>query len=170
MGRLPKIQIDRKKTHMSKKQLELREQLTPKCLLKDLNPPPNLNEKELEVWNWLIEIIKNTENCQVSDADRHLMELYCRAKVAFDEADEALKLDPSPYINWNTGVIGKDGLPKIQVKPNPNIKKRNDNLALCIKLFDHLGLSPVARAKVGGAAAEAQYEAIFSDILNRSDD
>ena len=51
------------------------------------------------------------------------MELYCRAKVATDEADAALKADDSPYILVKLGE-DDDGEDRTTAKPNPNIKKR----------------------------------------------
>ena len=68
-------------------------------------------------------VFKETINCRASDADVHLMEIYCRAKVAMDEEDEALKEDTQPDIPYECGT-DKDGNPKSQLKANPNINKR----------------------------------------------
>lgn len=114
-------------------------------------------------------VFKETINCRASDADVHLMEIYCRAKVAMDEADAALKEDPQPYIPYECGT-DKDGNPKYQLKANPNIKKRNENAALCIRLFDQLGLSPLARARAGLSAANAKNKNdTLMKLMNRSD-
>ena len=51
------------------------------------------------------------------------------------------------------------------------MKKRLDNANLCIKLFDQLGLSPIARARAGLKAANAKSELdIFKELMNRTDD
>jgi phage terminase small subunit len=106
----------------------------------------------------------------VSDADRDLMVLYCRAKVSTDEADAELKKDNRPYILVPLGV-DKDGKPKTTAKPNPNLKKRHDNALLCLKYFNELGLSPLARARAGVKGANAKTEEnVFLQFMNRSDD
>lgn len=147
-----------KKPHRSNDELKKREENTPVYQKQEFKPPKTLTKAEKKIWKWLVEIFRETANCRVSDADVHLMELYCRAKAATDEADAALKADPKPYEQYE---CGKDeyGRAKYQLKANPNIKKRADNAALCIKLFDQLGLSPLARAKAGLAAANPKKKA-----------
>ena len=170
MARLPNVNIDKEKYAKSNKYIKEREENTPVYESQNFIPPETLTEKELEVWNWLVGIFRETVNCRVSDADVHLMELYCRAKVAADEADAELKKDPRAYIIIPLGV-DKDGKPKTTAKPNPNLKKRLDNANLCIKLFDQLGLSPIARARAGLKAANAKSELdIFKELMNRTDD
>ncbi|HHU80989.1 MAG TPA: P27 family phage terminase small subunit, partial [Acholeplasmataceae bacterium] len=133
-------------------------------------PPETLTDKERVVWDWLVGIFRETVNCRVSDADVHLMELYCRAKVATDEADAELKKDPRAYTIVALGY-DKDGKPKTTAKPNPNLKKRLNNANLCIKLFDQLGLSPIARARAGLKSANAKSELdIFKELMERTDD
>ncbi len=146
-----------KKPHRSNDELKKREENTPVYQSQEFKPPKTLTKAEKKIWKWLVGIFRETANCRVSDADVHLMELYCRAKAATDEADAALKEDPTPYEQYE---CGKDeyGKPKYQLKANPNIKKRADNAALCIKLFDQLGLSPLARAKAGLAAANPKQK------------
>ena len=169
MPRLPKVNVD-KSHNKSNKYLADREENTPVYKKQEFIPPPTLTEKERVVWDWLVGIFRETVNCRVSDADVHLMELYCRAKVATDEADEELKKDPRAYIIVPLGK-NKDGELRTTAKANPNIKKRADNAALCIKLFDQLGLSPLARAKAGLNAANAQSGIdIFKQLMERSDD
>ena len=170
MARLPNVNIDKEKYAKSNKYIKDREENTPVYESQNFIPPETLTEKELEVWHWLVGIFRETINCRVSDADVHLMELYCRAKVAADEADAELKKDPRAYIIIPLGV-DKDGKPKTTAKPNPNLKKRLDNANLCIKLFDQLGLSPIARARAGLKAANAKSELdIFKELMNRTDD
>lgn len=170
-GRKPKINVDQEVYHETKEHKEARENSTPIYQSQEFTPPPTLTEKELEVWNWLVKIFRGTVNCMVSDADVQLMELYCRAKVATDEADAELKKDGRAYILVDTGMTDKDGQPKMQIKANPNLKKRHDNALLCLKYFDQLGLSPLARARAGVKGANSKQEKnLFEELLNRTDD
>lgn len=169
-GRKPNIVHDRLKEGMRKDELKAIEESTPIYKSQEFIPPPTLSAKELEVWNWLVKVFRETVNCMVSDADVQLMELYCRAKVACDEADAELKKDNRAYILVPLGVDAK-GKPKTTAKPNPNIKKRHDNALLCLKFFDQLGLSPLARARVGIKGANAKNEEnVWAELMNRGDD
>ena len=169
-GRKPNIVHDRLKEGMRKDELKAIEESTPIYKSQEFIPPQTLSAKELEVWNWLVKVFKETVNCMVSDADVQLMELYCRAKVACDEADAELKKDNRAYIIVPLGVDAK-GKPKTTAKPNPNIKKRHDNALLCLKFFDQLGLSPLARARVGIKGANAKNEEnVWAELMNRGDD
>lgn len=170
-GRPPKIVHDRLKEGMRKDELKAIEDSTPVYQSQNFIPPETLTAKELKVWNWLVSIFRETVNCMVSDADVQLMELYCRAKVAADEADAALKKDSRPYILYSTGMYDRDGNEKMQLKANPNIKIRHDNMLLCLKYFDQLGLSPLARAKAGVKSGRAkQEENYWKSIMERNDD
>ena len=169
-GRPPKLN-NQKTGNYTKKQIEDNEKSLPIYQSQEFIPPPTLTEKELEVWNWLVKIFRGTVNCMVSDADVQLMELYCRAKVATDEADAELKKDNRAYVLVDSGMTDKDGQPKMQIKANPNLKKRHDNSLLCLKFFDQLGLSPLARARAGVKGANAKQEKdVFGELLNRTDD
>lgn len=170
MPRAPRVSLDNDDYKKSNEYVKSRNCETPIYESQEFIAPETLTEKELEVWNWLVGIFRETINCKVSDADVHLMELYCRAKVATDEADAELKKDPRAYLIVALGV-DKDGKPKTTAKPNPNIKKRLDNSNLCIKLFAELGLSPLARARAGLKSANAKSELdIFKELMNRTDD
>ena len=170
-GRKPKINIEQDIYHETKAHKEAREKSTPIYQSQEFIAPDYLTDKEKEVWDWLATIFRGTYNCMVGDADRDLMVLYCRAKVATDEADAALKKDNRPYILYSTGAIDKDGNEKMQLKPNPNIKKRHDNALLCLKYIDQLGLSPLARARAGVKGANAKEdEDMFKKLMSRSDD
>lgn len=169
-GRRPNVIIEQEVSHKTKAHKEARENSTPIYQSQEFEPPEYLTEKELEVWNWLVKIFRGTYNCMVSDADRDLMVLYCRAKASTDEADAELKKDNRPYILVPLGV-DKDGKPKTTAKPNPNLKKRHDNALLCLKYIDQLGLSPLARARAGVKGANAKTEEnVFLQFMNRSDD
>lgn len=171
MPRQPKVNIEQDIYHETKAHKEAREKSTPIYQSQEFIAPDYLTDKEKEVWDWLATIFRGTYNCMVSDADRDLMVLYCRAKVATDEADAALKKDNRPYILYSTGAIDKDGNEKMQLKANPNIKKRHDNALLCLKYIDQLGLSPLARARAGVKGANAkEEESIFLKFMGRSDD
>ena len=104
MARLPNVNIDKEKYAKSNKYIKEREENTPVYESQEFIPPPTLTAKELEVWEWLVGIFMETVNCRVSDADVHLMELYCRAKVATDEADAELKKDPRAYVIISPGL------------------------------------------------------------------
>ena len=169
-GRRPKTYIDTDKNHMPKAEQEARKNATPVYQSQTFAPPETLTAAEREVWDWLVKIFRETTNCMVSDADVHLMELYCRAKVAADEADAELKKDGRAYILVPLGK-DKNGEIKTTAKPNPNIKKRHDNMVLCLKYFEELGLTPIARARAGVKAANAKKdEDMFARFMNRSDD
>lgn len=169
-GRKPRTVVDLDKNHMSKEEEKQRQRNTPVYESAEFVAPETLTEKEREVWDWLVTIFRGTYNCAVCDADVHLMELYCRAKVAADEADEALKKDPRPYI---IVALGKDknGESRTTAKPNPNIKKRTDNMMMCLRYFDQLGLTPIARARVGVRSTKAtREEELFAELMNRRDE
>lgn len=169
-GRPPKLK-NQKTGHYTKEQIKSQEENLPIYQSQEFTPPPTLTDKELEVWNWLVKIFRETINCMVSDADVQLMELYCRAKVATDEADAELKKDNRAYVLVDSGMTDKNGQPKMQVKANPNLKKRHDNALLCLKFFDQLGLSPLARARAGVKGAKSKEEENpFRELLNRTDD
>ena len=169
-GRPPKLQ-NQKTGAYTKATLKAQEESLPVYQSQEFKPPKSLNKKELEVWDWLVKIFRGTVNCMVSDADVQLMELYCRAKVATDEADAELKKDNRAYILVDTGMVDKNGQPKYQLKANPNIKKRHDNALLCLKYFNELGLSPLARARAGVKGANAKSdENILSKLCNRPND
>lgn len=169
-GRRPKTYIDTDKNHMPKAEQEARANATPVYQSQEFKAPPTLTAKEREVWDWLVKIFRETTNCMVSDADVHLMELYCRAKVAADEADAELKKDGRAYILVPLGK-DKNGEIKTTAKPNPNIKKRHDNMVLCLKYFEELGLTPLARARAGVKGTNAKKdEDLFAKFMNRSDD
>lgn len=170
-GRKPKVNVEQDIYHETKAHKEAREKSTPIYQSQEFIAPDYLTDKEKEVWDWLATIFRGTYNCMVSDADRDLMVLYCRAKVATDEADAELKKDNRAYVLVDSGMTDKDGQPKMQVKANPNIKKRHDNALLCLKYIDQLGLSPLARARAGVKGANAkEEESIFLKFMGRSDD
>ena len=171
MPRQPKVNIEQDIYHETKSHKEAREKSTPIYQSQEFIAPDYLTDKEREVWDWLATIFRGTYNCMVSDADRDLMVLYCRAKVATDEADAELKKDNRAYVLVDSGMTDKDGQPKMQVKANPNIKKRHDNALLCLKYIDQLGLSPLARARAGVKGANAkQEENVFANLMSRTDD
>ena len=168
-GRLPSIAPD-KKLHRSNEELRERNEETPIYQRQEFRTPKSLTAAEKKVWKFLVQVFRETVNCRVSDADVDMMVLYCRAKVATDEADAALKEDPRAYLVYECGE-DKDGNPKYVLKANPNIRKRNDNAALCIRLADQLGLSPQARARAGLKAANAKRkDDPFRKLMQRKDE
>ena len=168
-GRLPSIAPD-KKLHRSNEEPRERNEETPIYQRQEFKTPKSLTAAEKKVWKFLVQVFRETVNCRVSDADVDMMVLYCRAKVATDEADAALKEDPRAYLVYECGE-DKDGNPKYVLKANPNIRKRNDNAALCIRLADQLGLSPQARARAGLKAANAKRkDDPFRKMMQRKDE
>ena len=168
-GRSPSITPD-KKLHRSNEELRERCEETPIYQRQEFKMPRTLTKEERKVWKFLVQVFRETVNCRVSDADVDMMVLYCRAKVATDEADAALKEDSRAYLVYECGE-DKDGNPKYVLKANPNIKKRNDNAALCIRLTDQLGLSPQARARAGLKAANAKRkDDPFRKMMQRKDE
>ena len=164
MARLPNVNIDKEKYAKSNKYIKDREANTPVYESQEFIPPETLTKEEREVWDWLVSVFRETANCRVSDADVHLMELYCRAKVATDQAHEELQKDPRAYIIVPLGK-DKNGNIKTTAKPNPYLKIRTENAALCLKYFDQLGLTPLARARAGLKAANAKADMdIFKEL------
>ena len=106
-GRPPKLQ-NQKTGHYTKEQIKSQEENLPIYQSQEFTPPATLTDKELDVWNWLVKIFRGTVNCMVSDADVQLMELYCRAKVATDEADAELKKDNRAYVLVDSGMTDKE--------------------------------------------------------------
>jgi P27 family predicted phage terminase small subunit len=172
MPRAPRVKLDNNEQKRSNEHIKLREENTPAYLSQEFTPPPTLTREEREIWDWLVKVFRATINCRVSDADVHLMELYCRAKVAADKAAEELRKDPRPYVIVPLGK-DKNGNVKTTAKPNPHRKILKENSELCLKLFEQLGLSPLARAKAGLAAANAKVdkeEELLKQIMQRTDD
>lgn len=146
------------------------EESTPLYESQNFEVPEELNKKERKVWEWMSNIFRQTYNCTVTDADRDIMILYCRAKVNTDEADAMLKNDNRPYILVDAG-FDKDGHPKQIVKANPYIKQRHDNALLCLKFADQLGLTPLGRARAGIKGMNAKKEEnVWKKFTERNDD
>lgn len=138
-GRLPSIAPD-KKLHRSNEELRERNEETPIYQRQEFKMPKSLTAAEKKVWKFLVQVFRETVNCRVSDADVDMMVLYCRAKVATDEADAALKEDPRAYLVYACGE-DKDGNSKYVLKANPNIKKPDLHAFLYLlrqELFDGL--------------------------------
>jgi P27 family predicted phage terminase small subunit len=170
MARPPKINKNVEDYKKSKEVMDRIEDNTPAYLTQKFIYPKTLNKKEKIIWDWLTTIFTETKGSRVSDADVHLMEAYCRAKVAADEADKSLKKDPSSFILVALEK-DKDGkATKTTLKANPNILKRKENTLLFIKLSSELGLSPLARAKAGLASANPKNKIDLFDKLNSRND
>jgi len=163
---------DRSKFKKGKKYEEDIKDNTPIYMKQDFEPPKTLNKPELIVWDYMTNIFKNTLNSPVSDADRDLIQIYCRAKVATDRADRTMKtLKYKDYIQVRTGNKDKDDIPLYQLKPNPAAKAKKENAELCIKILTQLGLTPIARAKIGLQHANKHTGVdALKDIMNRKDD
>lgn len=170
MSRTPRVNLDKTVQNRSNKELMQREENTPVYASQKFIPPKTLNAAEKKVWKWLGEIFRATVNCRVSDADVHLMALYCQAKVAYEEARERYDANPEYWVKVENGT-DQYGQPKYLVKVNSDYAIMKDKSAAMIKLFDQLGLSPLARARAGLSAANAQKDAdIFEGLMARTDE
>lgn len=168
-GRNPKVIPDNEISRKTKEEVEAVENNTPVYESQEFIPPEDLTTEERKVWDWLVRIFRETVNCRVSDADVHLMQMYCRSKVAADEAYKAIKKDPRYYILIPAG-FDKNGNEKVISKTNPNYKIWKENSELCLKYFDQLGLTPLARARVGIKGAKSQKETDLYNFLNNRTD
>lgn len=172
-GRLPKVNIDRAVNHTTPRELKAREENTPVYEKREFEPPASLSERELATWNNLAKIFKDTHACKVSDADRDLMEIYCKCKSEYDEACVRWADNPKYYILVPTGqkVVRGNVVPTTASKVNPDYLIKRDFGKQCKVYLDQLGLSPIARAKQGIAAAQHMVEEnIFAKLMDRSDD
>lgn len=168
-GRPPKLQ-NMKTGAYSKATKQAQEESLPIYQSQEFIPPKSLNKKELEVWGFIVNVFRQTRNCQASDADIYLMQMYCRDKVMLDEAAERWRKNPDYWVKLENGV-DKNGDVKYIVKANPNYVIIKDKTASCMKISDQLGLSPLGRARAGVKGANAKIEEdLFASILNRSDD
>lgn len=169
-GRKPKINIEQDIYHETKAHKENREKSTPIYQSQEFIAPKTLTKKEKDVWDYIVGIFRETKNCMVSDADIHLMQMYCRDKVMLDEATKRYQENPTYWVNIENG-FDKDGNQKYSLKVNPDYLIIKDKTSSCLKLFDQLGLSPLARARVGVKGANAKEdEDMFKKLMSRSDD
>jgi len=169
-GRRPKVIIEQETYHETKEHKEAREDSTPVYESQNFIAPETLTKKEKEVWDYIVNIFRQTKNCMVSDADIHLMQMYCRDKVMLDEATKRYQKNPTYWVNIENGY-DKEGNQKYTLKANPDYVIIKDKTASCLKLFDQLGLSPLARARVGVKGANAKKdEDIIGSLINRPKD
>lgn len=169
-GRRPKVIIEQETYHETKEHKEAREDSTPVYESQNFIAPKTLTKKEKEVWDYIVNIFRETKNCMVSDADIHLMQMYCRDKVMLDEATKRYQANPTYWVNIENG-FDKEGNQKYTLKANPDYVIIKDKTASCLKLFDQLGLSPLARARVGVKGANAKKdEDIIGSLINRPRD
>jgi len=160
--------------HKTKIQLQIEADKTPIYQKQDFPYPKEMNSMdERNVWDWLVNIFRQTSNCRASDADINLMLLYCRAKVDYEKSDEEIrKLKTEDfYIRYDTGRSTPDGDTIYQIKKNPLYEIRKESYSVIIKIGDQLGLSPLGRARQGLAAANASNpDDVLKDIQNRESD
>lgn len=169
-GRRPKVIIEQETYHETKEHKEAREDSTPVYESQNFIAPETLTKKEKEVWDYIVNIFRQTKNCMVSDADIHLMQMYCRDKVMLDEATKRYQKNSTYWVNIENGY-DKEGNQKYTLKANPDYVIIKDKTASCLKLFDQLGLSPLARARVGVKGANAKKdEDIIGSLINRPKD
>lgn len=173
MGRKPKTTvIDNKVSKLTKQELESREEHTPVCKSQRFLPPDTLSEKELIVWNQLVEAIRETEGSYISDADIMTMEMFCKSKVEYDTACIEWAKNPQYYITVACGKTASGEI-KEQIKVNPYYTIKKDFSQIMIKYLSELGISPTGRAKQGiqATATEVQKEQnVVTALINRKGD
>ena len=76
-GRPPKL-ANQKTGAYTKEAKKALEDSTPIYQSQEFEPPADLTEKELEVWNWLVKVFRGTYNCMVSDAGFCIVEQKSR--------------------------------------------------------------------------------------------
>lgn len=168
-GRPPKLQ-NTKTGHYTKAEKQAQEESLPIYQSQEFVAPSNLTEKQREVWDYMVNVFRQTKNCMVSDADIYLMQMYCRDKVMLDEAAERYRKDSTYWVKFENGY-DRNGDIKYILKVNPDYIIIKDKTASCLKLTDQLGLSPLARARAGVKGANSKKdENLFQSLIDRSDD
>lgn len=169
-GRKPKINIEQEVYHETKEHREQRESSTPIYQSQKFIPPSTLTAKEREVWDYMVNVFRQTKNCMVSDADIYLMQMYCRDKVMLDEAAIRYNKNPEYWVKKENG-FDKNGDVKFILKVNPDYIIIKDKTVSCMRISDQLGLSPLARARAGIRGANAkQDEDLIANLINRPKD
>lgn len=168
-GRPPKLQ-NQKTGAYTKENKKAQLDSLPVYKTQEFIPPLELTKKELEVWEYISDIFRQTRNCMVTDADLHMMYMYCRDKVMMDEATQRYRKNATYWMPVQHG-FEKNGEPKYLLKVNPDYCIMKDKTQSCLKLIDQLGLSPLARARAGVKGANAQMEKkMFEKIMGREDE
>lgn len=165
--------VDNKTYHKSNKEIETREEKTPICESQNFIPPKSLTKQELVVWEELVKILKSVQGSYISDADVMTMEIYCKAKVEYDNACKRWDKNPTMYVQIATGGIDRDGEPKTALKLNPDYQMKRDFSNIMLKYLHELGISPTGRAKQGIQATKSKMQNDREELLeifNRSDD
>lgn len=154
-GRPPKLE-NQKTGHYTKDQVEKTEQCLPIYQSQVFTPPESLTTAELKVWNELVEIIRGTIGGYVSDADRMIMEVFCKAKVEYDRACKEWNKNPKMYVQVDSGGKDRDGQPKTVLKVNQWYQIKKEFSLIMTKYLDQLGISPLGRAKQGLQATKSK--------------
>lgn len=172
-GRNPKILVDQKVYHETKEHKEIRENGTPVFKKQEFIPPESLTDKELKIWNKLVEILRAMEGCYVSDADIMVMETYCKAKAEYDRACKEWNKNPKMYVQIETGGKDRNGEQKTTTRMNQWYVIKKDFSLIMTKYLDQLGISPLGRAKQGIQATKNKRDKeldALKELFNRSDD
>ena len=166
-GRKPKIIIDQETYHETKEHKEDREAGTPIYESQEFKPPESLTTDELNIWNHLVAIIRDTKGGYVSDADSMVMEVFCKAKAEYDRACK--EWDKNPKMNVPIMVDEN----KTVLKTNQWYIIKRDFSNIMTKYLDQLGISPLGRAKQGLQSTKSKKEKEkeeLMDLFNRKED
>ena len=172
-GRPPKINIDQETYHETKEHKEDRENATPIYESQEFVPPAGLTQAELDIWNKLVAIIRETKGGYVSDADIMVMETYCKSKAEYDRACKEWNKNPQMYVQVNVGGVDKNDMPKTTIKENQWYKIKKDFSLIMTKYLDQLGISPLGRAKQGLQSSKSKKDREkekLMNLFNREDD
>ncbi|MCL2177107.1 MAG: hypothetical protein FWB72_04100 [Firmicutes bacterium] len=86
-----------------------------------LKPPTNLSEKEIEAWDYIVEILKS-KNYVKTARDIELVMQHMQTKLMRDIAWEKWQENPERYVRIVTGVAVDGQTPKVTIKENEHYK------------------------------------------------
>jgi phage terminase small subunit len=166
-GRPPKIDISTETCHMSNDEFAKRQAYTPESdpLKEEVPQELVINEDgeddtyAITYWHELLKKIQQVKGSFVTEADRPIMVLACRAyalhRRAYVRFNRATR-DRGAEAGYIKIVNGKDrdGFDTFSLKPNPDVKLLSDQSKVLLDCLSELGLTPIARAKQGIAAAK----------------
>lgn len=170
-GRKPNINIDNKTSKFNPEYAQARKKNTPLYEKAEFLVPIHFNEAEQKEWAELVELLKSIKGSAVTDADRKIMIVRVQAWTEYLRFDEAIKEKPKPYL-IETKLDAK-GCKVEQIVKNPYYDLRKKYGETVLKCDAELGLTPIARARIGKARADAEFndtDALLKGLLNRKGD
>lgn len=176
-GRKPNTTIDNKTSKFNPDYAKGREENTPHYEKAEFPMPEHFNEAEKKEWDELVELIKSIKGNAVTDADRKIMIIRVQAWSEYLRFDEELKRNPQPYlIEQKDKMVDKETgeeFCKEQIVKNPYYDLRKKTGDTVLKCDAELGLTPIARARIGKARTDADFnnaDNLLSGLLNRKGD